>query len=131
MVAAPACLFPFRATIGSSATGARFSTSHSGVESSRRQSLDQPAIMPFKRDVCIGRVVLANYGEDYGKLYTIVDVVDQNAVSTSLQQSDWGDPRSLRAAFAAQRRRGSSTGAVRQHMCSQPSTNTPSCSILR
>jgi ribosomal protein L14E/L6E/L27E len=34
--------------------------------------------MPFKRHVEIGRLVLANYGEDYGKLYVISDVLDQN-----------------------------------------------------
>ena len=28
----------------------------------------------------IGRVALVNYGKDYGKLVTIVDVVDQNRV---------------------------------------------------
>ncbi|CAI9107603.1 OLC1v1006995C1 [Oldenlandia corymbosa var. corymbosa] len=34
--------------------------------------------MVFKRYVEIGRVALVNYGEDYGKLVVIVDVVDQN-----------------------------------------------------
>ncbi|XP_050942014.1 probable 60S ribosomal protein L14 isoform X1 [Cucumis melo] len=34
--------------------------------------------MPFKRYVEIGRVALVNYGEDYGKLVVIVDVIDQN-----------------------------------------------------
>ncbi|KAL4024769.1 hypothetical protein IC575_013139 [Cucumis melo] len=34
--------------------------------------------MPFKRFVEIGRVALVNYGEDYGKLVVIVDVIDQN-----------------------------------------------------
>jgi large subunit ribosomal protein L14e len=34
--------------------------------------------MVFKRYVEVGRVVLVNYGEDAGKLATIVDVVDQN-----------------------------------------------------
>lgn len=29
----------------------------------------------------IGRVALVNYGEDYGKLVVIVDVIDQNRVS--------------------------------------------------
>ncbi len=33
---------------------------------------------PFKRYVEIGRVVLVNYGKDYGKLDVIVDVMDQN-----------------------------------------------------
>ena len=37
--------------------------------------------MPFKRYVEIGRVALINYGEEAGKLVTIVDVVDQNRVS--------------------------------------------------
>merc|ERR1712210_154233 len=36
------------------------------------------AIMPFRRFVEIGRVAMVNYGEDYGKLVTIVDVIDQN-----------------------------------------------------
>ena len=36
--------------------------------------------MPFKRYVEIGRVALVNYGEDYGKLVVIVDVLDQNRV---------------------------------------------------
>ncbi|CAM8959301.1 hypothetical protein QQ045_005954 [Rhodiola kirilowii] len=34
--------------------------------------------MPFKRYVEIGRVALVNYGNDYGKLVVIVDVLDQN-----------------------------------------------------
>ncbi|KAJ0796690.1 putative ribosomal protein L14 [Helianthus annuus] len=38
--------------------------------------------MPFKRYVEIGRVALVNYGKDYGKLVVIVDVIDQNRVST-------------------------------------------------
>ncbi|KAH7522071.1 hypothetical protein FEM48_Zijuj07G0098800 [Ziziphus jujuba var. spinosa] len=33
---------------------------------------------PFKRYVEIGRVALVNYGNDYGKLVVIVDVIDQN-----------------------------------------------------
>jgi large subunit ribosomal protein L14e len=37
--------------------------------------------MPFKRYVEIGRVVLVNFGEDYGKIFVITDVVDQNRVS--------------------------------------------------
>jgi len=36
--------------------------------------------MPFTRNVEIGRVALVNYGEDYGKLVVIVDVVDLNRV---------------------------------------------------
>jgi hypothetical protein len=39
--------------------------------------------MPFKRYVEIGRVALINFGEDYGKLVVITDVVDQNRVSIS------------------------------------------------
>lgn len=35
---------------------------------------------PFKRYVEIGRVALVNYGNDYGKLVVIVDVIDQNRV---------------------------------------------------
>uniref|UniRef100_UPI0013008576 60S ribosomal protein L14 n=1 Tax=Oceanicella sp. SM1341 TaxID=1548889 RepID=UPI0013008576 len=38
----------------------------------------KPARMPFKRYVEIGRIALINYGEDYGKLVVIVDVIDQN-----------------------------------------------------
>lgn len=37
----------------------------------------ESAKMPFKRYVEIGRVALVNYGEDYGKLVVISDVVDQ------------------------------------------------------
>ena len=36
--------------------------------------------MPFKRYVEIGRVAFVNYGEEYGKLVVIVDVIDQNRV---------------------------------------------------
>ncbi|KAJ0972765.1 hypothetical protein J5N97_020724 [Dioscorea zingiberensis] len=36
----------------------------------------------FKRYVELGRVVLVNYGKDYGKLIVIVNVVDQNRIST-------------------------------------------------
>ena len=40
--------------------------------------------MPFSRYVEIGRVALINYGGkgEYGKLVVIVDVVDQNRVSS-------------------------------------------------
>ncbi len=38
------------------------------------------ATMPFTRYVEIGRVALINYGEDYGKLVVISDVIDQNRV---------------------------------------------------
>ncbi|EFJ27815.1 hypothetical protein SELMODRAFT_403602 [Selaginella moellendorffii] len=34
--------------------------------------------MGFRRFVEIGRVACINYGEDYGKLVVIVDVIDQN-----------------------------------------------------
>eukprot|EP00884_Botryococcus_braunii_P015723 jgi/Botrbrau1/2834/Bobra.0125s0041.1 len=34
--------------------------------------------MPFSRYVEIGRVVLVNYGPEYGKLLVISDIVDQN-----------------------------------------------------
>ncbi|XP_010467818.1 PREDICTED: 60S ribosomal protein L14-1 isoform X2 [Camelina sativa] len=34
--------------------------------------------MGFKRFVEIGRVALVNYGNEYGKLVVVVDVVDQN-----------------------------------------------------
>lgn len=37
--------------------------------------------MPFQRYVEVGRVVIINYGKDYGKLYVITDIVDQNRVS--------------------------------------------------
>ncbi|MCL7034417.1 hypothetical protein MKW94_029651, partial [Papaver nudicaule] len=33
---------------------------------------------PSKRYVEIGRVAFVNYGENYGKLIVIVDVIDQN-----------------------------------------------------
>lgn len=36
--------------------------------------------MPFKRYVSVGAVVLCNFGEDYGKLFVITDIVDQNRV---------------------------------------------------
>eukprot|EP00798_Chlamydomonas_sp_ICE-L_P015177 gene15177-21250_t len=36
--------------------------------------------MPFKRYVEIGRVAMVNYGEDYGKLVVISDVIDQNSL---------------------------------------------------
>eukprot|EP00898_Chlorokybus_atmophyticus_P004166 jgi/Chlat1/4750/Chrsp308S04722 len=36
--------------------------------------------MPFRRYVEIGRVALVNYGPDYGKLVTIVDVLDASRV---------------------------------------------------
>lgn len=36
--------------------------------------------MPFQRYVEIGRVALINYGEEYGRLVVIVDVVDKNRV---------------------------------------------------
>lgn len=36
--------------------------------------------MPYKRYVEIGRVALVNFGEDYGKLVVINDVLDQNRV---------------------------------------------------
>ena len=40
------------------------------------------AVMPFSRYVEVGRVVIINYGKEYGKLYVISDIVDQNRVST-------------------------------------------------
>lgn len=36
--------------------------------------------MPFTRFVEVGRVVFINYGPDYGKLATIVDIVDGKRV---------------------------------------------------
>jgi hypothetical protein len=39
--------------------------------------------MPFQRYVEIGRVALVNFGEDYGKLVVISDVLDQNRVSAA------------------------------------------------
>lgn len=36
--------------------------------------------MGFKRFVEVGRVALVNYGEDCGKLLTILDIVDSNQV---------------------------------------------------
>lgn len=38
------------------------------------------AKMPFKRYVEIGRVALVNYGPEFGKLVTVVDIVDSNRV---------------------------------------------------
>lgn len=43
--------------------------------------------MPFQRYVEVGRVVIINYGKDYGKLYVITDIVDQNRVSRELADS--------------------------------------------
>lgn len=48
--------------------------------------------MPFKRYVEIGRLALINFGEDYGKLVVISDVLDQNRrvvlhISLSARQS--------------------------------------------
>lgn len=43
--------------------------------------------MPFQRYVEVGRVVIINYGKDYGKLYVITDIVDQNRVSRDTAQS--------------------------------------------
>ena len=40
------------------------------------------AAMPFQRYVEVGRVVIINYGKEYGKLYVITDIVDQNRVSS-------------------------------------------------
>ena len=45
--------------------------------------------MPFKRTVEIGRVVMVNYGADFGKLYVVSDVLDLNRVSLSLYR--WMD----------------------------------------
>ena len=39
-----------------------------------------PGTMSFKRHVELGRVCLINYGEQEGKLCTIVDVIDSNRV---------------------------------------------------
>nr|XP_009782291.1 PREDICTED: 60S ribosomal protein L14-like [Nicotiana sylvestris] len=39
--------------------------------------------MSFKRFVEIGRVTLVNYGEDYGKLVVIVDVINQKSLPPS------------------------------------------------
>ena len=36
--------------------------------------------MPFGRYVEIGRVAVVSFGEEYGKLVVITDVVDQNRV---------------------------------------------------
>lgn len=43
--------------------------------------------MPFQRYVEVGRVVIINYGKDYGKLYVVTDIVDQNRVSRGLAHS--------------------------------------------
>ena len=39
--------------------------------------------MPFKRYVEIGRVAMVNYGEEYGKLLVISDILDQNRCALS------------------------------------------------
>ena len=39
--------------------------------------------MPYTRLVEVGRVVMINYGKDYGKLVVIVDIIDQSRVSLS------------------------------------------------
>ncbi len=39
-----------------------------------------PAAMPYKRYVEIGRVAMINYGDEYGQLVAISDVIDQNRV---------------------------------------------------
>jgi hypothetical protein len=41
--------------------------------------------MPFKRYVEIGRVCMINFGEEYGQLVVISDVIDQNRVSAQLR----------------------------------------------
>lgn len=46
--------------------------------------------MPFKRYVEVGRICLVNFGEDFGKLVVISDVLDQNRVGCGA----WGSPRS-------------------------------------
>lgn len=46
-----------------------------------RWGLRNFAVMPFSRYVEVGRVVIINYGKEYGKLYVISDIVDQNRVS--------------------------------------------------
>ena len=51
--------------------------------------------MPFQRYVEVGRVVIINYGKDYGKLYVITDIVDQNRVSRELADS-------MQASYAGQ-----------------------------
>ena len=38
---------------------------------------------PFRRFAQVGRVALCNYGEDYGKLVVIIQVIDQNRVLVS------------------------------------------------
>lgn len=43
--------------------------------------------MPFHRYVEIGRVAMINYGDEYGKLVVISDVVDQNRVR--MHPSSW------------------------------------------
>ena len=40
--------------------------------------------MGYSRFVEVGRVAMINYGEDYGKLCVIMDVLDHNRVSEPL-----------------------------------------------
>jgi len=48
--------------------------------------------MPFSRQVECGRVALVNYGDEYGTLVGIVDIIDANRVRPPPE----GSPPSLR-----------------------------------
>jgi hypothetical protein len=54
------------------------------------------AAMGYSRFVEVGRVAMINYGEDYGKLCVIMDVLDHNRVSCELRflstRGGGGDP---------------------------------------
>lgn len=58
------------------------------LSSTHKRFPERSANMPFKRYVEIGRVALVTFGEDYGKLVVISDVVDQNRVSCSAKPGD-------------------------------------------
>jgi ribosomal protein L14E/L6E/L27E len=46
--------------------------------------------MGYSRFVEVGRVAMINYGEDYGKLCVIMDVLDHNRVSATAGQAAAG-----------------------------------------
>jgi hypothetical protein len=65
------------------------------------------AAMGYSRFVEVGRVAMINYGEDYGKLCVIMDVLDHNRVSATAGQAAAGTTRCGAGRAAAGERRGS------------------------